>query len=110
MIEVILAIGLVLVIAVWIGLPLNNPKQPQISSNGHHADVLIESKEGIYRSILDLEFDHQQGKVSDDDYAAMRGESEAAALTILKELDSDARADDTLEQEIAAARERLKRR
>lgn len=110
MIEAIFAIVLVLVIVVWIGLPLASPKPPEISPNGHQVDALIEFKEGIYRSILDLEFDHQMGKVSEDDYAAMRREAEASALNILKELDSGAQVGDELEREIAAARERLRRR
>ncbi len=109
MIEVIFAIGLVLVIVVWMGLPLARAKLPATSSNGHHADALIESKEGIYRSILDLEFDHQMAKISDDDYTAMRREAEASAIKILVELDSGAQVEDELEQEIAAARERLRR-
>ena len=110
MIETVFAIGLVLVIVIWIGLPLASPKPPATSSNGHHADALIESKEGIYRSILDLEFDHQTGKVSEDDYTTMRREAEVSALEILVELDSGAQVEDKLEREIAAARERLRRR
>jgi len=86
---------------------------------------LVDAKHAVYRSILDLEFDRSVGKVAEEDYGILRHQHEMEALAILHEMDAmaaaaDAAADatgtsspegapqDTLEAEIAAARERLR--
>jgi hypothetical protein len=83
---------------------------------------LVDAKHAIYRSILDLEFDRSVGKVADEDYGILRHQHELEALGLLREMDAMAAAadaagapsppgapQDTLEAEIAAARERLRR-
>jgi hypothetical protein len=86
---------------------------------------LVDAKHAVYRSIIDLEFDRSVGKVAEEDYGILRHQHEMEALAILHEMDAmaaaaDAAADatgtpspevapqDTLEAEIAAARERLR--
>ena len=48
---------------------------------------LTEEKRAIYRALRELEFDHQSGHLSEDDYAALRDRYEARAGQLLKEQD-----------------------
>lgn len=89
-------------LAAWVVLPLFRPP----TATTRPAQPLQESKGAVYQSILDLEFDHRLGKVSDEDYQILRGHHEREAVEILHQLDADP---DDLEAEIAAARERLRR-
>jgi hypothetical protein len=98
---VLLGVGTAALIA-WILLPLFR----RTASVAHTEQPLQEAKGAVYQSILDLEFDHRLGKVSDEDYGILRGQHEREAIEILHQLDADP---DDLEAEIAAARERLRR-
>src|SRR5256886_16259172 len=108
-------LGIVLAgLGLWILQPLRLPRR--VAAPGSVDDArwkeLVDAKHAIYRSILDLEFDRAVGKVSEEDYAVLRRQQEAEALAVLTEMDalaSTAEASpDTLEAEIAAARERLR--
>ena len=48
---------------------------------------LTERKEQLYASIKELEFDHSLGKISPQDYEALRGELEVEAVAVLSDLD-----------------------
>ncbi|CAN5780547.1 hypothetical protein BH23ACT12_BH23ACT12_08660 [soil metagenome] len=72
---------------------------------------LLEEKQSVYRSILDLELDHEMGKVGNEDYQQLRQRSKAEALGIIRELEGEAPEENeqaTLEEEIRAARARLR--
>jgi len=51
-------------------------------------DELNEEKRAIYRALKELEFDHQAGHLSPDDYAELSARYEAQAARALKELDA----------------------
>jgi NADH pyrophosphatase NudC (nudix superfamily) len=72
---------------------------------------LTEHKEQLYASIKELEFDHSLGKMSAEDYGAVRGGLEAEAVEVLQRLDqladaNDAgvRLDERIEADIASHR------
>lgn len=50
---------------------------------------LLDEKDAVLRSLKDLEFEHQAGKISDEDWKRLDGEFRARARRILKLLDSD---------------------
>jgi tetratricopeptide (TPR) repeat protein len=50
-------------------------------------DQLTEQKRGILRALRELEFEHQSGHVSRDDYTDLRARYEADAAAVLTELD-----------------------
>lgn len=113
MIEAMLVSFGAVVLTVWALAPLFLPRPSEPSPTNERLSQLIESKHAAYRSILDLEFDHRIGKVSDSDYIILRRQHETDAMAILKEMDREASAEinaDLLEAEIAAARNRLRRR
>jgi hypothetical protein len=113
-----LAIVVVAALGIWVLQPLAGRRRGPAPPPDTHRAELIEAKHAVYRSILDLEFDHQLGKVAPADYHELRREHEQEALGLLRELGDegaqatgnlsgdDAGALDVLEREIAAARQR----
>ena len=121
-------LGIVLAgLGLWILQPLRGARRvtPPGGVDDGKWKELVDAKHAVYRSIIDLEFDRSVGKVAEEDYGILRHQHEMEALAILHEMDAmaaaaDAAADatgtpspegapqDTLEAEIAAARERLR--
>ena len=99
-------------LALWILGPLRGPSRRMGEEGDSRWKELVDAKHAIYRSILDLEFDRAVAKVSEEDYTVLRRQQEAEALAVLAEMDALAStteaSPDTLEAEIAAARERLR--
>ncbi len=52
------------------------------------SDELNEEKRALYRALKELEFDHQAGHLSPDDYAELSARYEGRAAQVLKELDA----------------------
>jgi hypothetical protein len=129
-------LGIVLAgLGLWILQPLRGARRvtPPGGVDDGKWKELVDAKHAVYRSIIDLEFDRSVGKVAEEDYGILRHQHEMEALAILHEMDAmaavaaaagDPAADpagdpagapsppgapqDTLEAEIAAARERLR--
>ncbi|MDB4986954.1 MAG: hypothetical protein JWN04_2132 [Myxococcaceae bacterium] len=69
---------------------------------------LLDEKEAVLKSIKDLDFEHEVGKLSDEDYQKLAAETRARAKVILKQLDDDVRehrvkAEKLLEKELGRA-------
>lgn len=98
--------------AAWIIRPLLGRRQAIAEPADLHTADLMEAKQGVYRSIIDLEIDHQLGKIDNSDYLELKRQSKAEALGILRQLEgesSEETEEQTLEDEIEAARARLRR-
>ena len=79
-------ITLALVVAFVVLGPLR--RGAEIDKRGDDTRAALEAaKEAKYREIKDAELDHQMGKLSDDDYAAIDQELKAQAIEILKQID-----------------------
>src|SRR4051794_20924700 len=52
---------------------------------------LLDEKEAAIKSLKDLEFEHEVGKLSDDDFQKLQVETRMRAKRILKQLDDDVR-------------------
>ena len=112
----VLAVAAVAALGIWVLRPLLGRRRGPAEPPDTHRAELLEAKHAVYRSILDLEFDHVVGKVAPADYEELRREHEQEAVGLLRELDetgtagSDGRSDvetlDVLEREITAARRR----
>lgn len=60
-----------------------------LSLSGIKKEHLLAEKENLYSTIKELDFDHETGKISDDDYRELKSEYTEKALGVLKELDQD---------------------
>jgi ribosomal protein L40E len=63
--------------------------RPQARTTGGPEDVedLFLAKERIYANIKDLDFDHEVGKIGDEDYVAMRQALKQEAEAVLGRID-----------------------
>lgn len=50
-------------------------------------DQLLSEKESLYATIKELDFDHEMGKLSDEDYEQLKNEYTSKAVAVLKALD-----------------------
>jgi predicted RNA-binding Zn-ribbon protein involved in translation (DUF1610 family) len=58
----------------------------QESPKAEHRANLEREKQAVYAAIKDLDFEYKTGKLSDEDYAALRESYRARALNILKQI------------------------
>lgn len=115
-------VGLVTVVmALWIARPLFT-RGSAVDGRGAEAEgvtgELMEAKQSVYRSLIDLELDNKLGKLSPDDYTALHRQDKQEALSLIREIEnqrdqateSEQTPEMTLEQEIRAARARLRQK
>jgi hypothetical protein len=110
--QVVVAL-LALAAAAWIARPLLDRRRTIQEPADLRTSDLLEAKQGVYRSIIDLEMDHELGKIDNSDYLELKRQSKAEALGIIRELEGEGSEETeqaTLEDEIRAARARLRRR
>lgn len=94
----------------YVAAPLRDRDEPALP-DGDDAGELVGRKRAALTAILDMEDERDAGKLSREDFAALRNEYEAEAAAALLELDalraSGSPVDEGLEEEIAAIRQRL---
>ena len=103
---VALVLGMLLVAAVacfsLLPLVLHTRSDPAELAPGEQSHA---ERQRLYSQVLELEFDHQTGKLSAADYEILSDGLLARAASLLRASDESATdVEDTLEQEIAAAR------
>lgn len=97
-------------VAVWVFAPLAGSRGTVADESDMRLEAFHESLQAVYRSILDLELDHEMTKVSDTDYSVLRGQQENEAISLLRQIDAATTlhdASEIIEREITAARKRL---
>lgn len=83
----------VFIILMLVGLPLFTSVtlkelfRPRDYDLEHYKHLLVRKEETLV-SIKELEFDFKTGKLSDEDFAAMKKKLEGEALAVLEEIDS----------------------
>jgi hypothetical protein len=110
--------GLVVIAVVAVGYPLaQEARRTTTVAEGERQRAELEARrEALYAALKDLEFDHEMGKLSAEDYAALRERYTVQAVAVLQQLDAlaaeeppvvgqgDAALDEELEREVAARR------
>ena len=112
MIEQVLVGAVALALAGWVARPLRSRMRTMIPVADDRLSDLVDAKQSVYRSLLDLELDRELGKIAPDDYQRLRQEGKKEALQILREIDGAGTSSEDelkLEEEIRAARARLHR-
>jgi hypothetical protein len=111
MIPALLISVLVLAALAWVTVPLRRGPRVDAPQPAQALEEAQAKKKEALMAILDLENERATGKLSESDFAGLRLEYEAQALTALREADAlrDSTVDDDeLEAEIAALKERLR--
>ncbi len=82
---------LLVLLAIWQSVRAAATGVVPQSSSTHDARraTLLDEKIALLRSIKDLEFEHNVGKISDADFHDLDSKYRARAKVVLKELDSD---------------------
>ena len=104
--SVVLLVGLLF----YVGRPLVDGGKVQRASTRFSTQQLFERKEQLLGAIVELEFDHQLGKIPEQDFQRFFAELEAETLTIIGELDrrnggGNTELERLVEAEIAALRQ-----
>jgi biopolymer transport protein ExbB/TolQ len=102
----VLLVGAALAFTIW---PLVSQKAPQLAVEDDRLADLLARKDTALRAIKDLEFDHQVGKIGDEDFARFQERLNRQAVGLLQQIEKlspavSAQLDDQLEAEIAKLR------
>lgn len=129
MIPVLLVAAVALAVLAWATLPLRKGSRDRLGGTAeqhrldapepsHELEEAVADKRAALVAIVDLENERAVGKMSEEDFDALKAEYEAQALSALRAADAlrDTAGrsahgqgwDDDLELEIAAIRERLR--
>ncbi len=92
MVTIIVFVLLTAVISTYVIMPLIQARSRKVDlgreSSNHRAIDLIERKESIYSAIKEIEFDHEMGKISEDDFKELRQQYKQEAVDLLKKIDT----------------------
>lgn len=107
LIFIVLSILLALAALLAVAYPIlaKNPagESAEVSSE-ESVDELLAQRDAVFQALRELRFDHEVGKVADEDYLAFAGSLKQTAANTLRALDEwEARADLELEPEIEQA-------
>jgi len=84
----IIGFFLAVLTAIFVGYPLFQKRQQKISfALNHRAQELEARKAEIYAAIRDIDFDYRMGKLSQEDYDALRNQYKAEAISTMKQID-----------------------
>lgn len=105
--EAVAVVAIALAALAWVWRGQTAELQP---SAGDPRAELYERKSAVLGALVDLDEEHEMGKLSSEDRDALRGSYETEAIEILDALDAAQNTTDPLEAKIAAARQRLRGR
>jgi len=95
--------------AAYVLWPLLSRTVPDVPVEDDRLTDLISRKDGLLVAIKDLEFDHQVGKLSEEDFQRFNARLRQQAIGYLQQIDKlapqSAQLDDALEAEIARLRQ-----
>ena len=81
------ALALFILVAAFVARPLIE-KMSGAEAEKTHADDLFAQREAILIELRDVDFDHDTGKMNDDDYKEQRARLTAKGVEVLRALDS----------------------
>jgi hypothetical protein len=85
----IIGIALAILTAVFVGYPLLQKQKSKVSfALNHRAQELEARKAEIYAAIRDIDFDYKMGKLSQEDYEALRNQYKTEAIGMMKQIDA----------------------
>ena len=90
-ISIFIGVFILLLLIGWVLWPLIVARQERLQLESSEANQQLENllfeREAALLAIRDLQFDHQMGKLSDEDFTQLDARYRAHALQILRQLD-----------------------
>lgn len=84
----ILGLVLTLLTILFVAYPLLQKSQRKLSfAANHQGEDLIARKNEIYAAVRDIDFDYRMGKLSEEDYTALREQYKQEAVQVMQSLD-----------------------
>lgn len=84
----LILLTIVLAASVYVAGPLWRKSQPEkIKGENGRLKELTERRDTLLAAIKEIEFDHQTGKVSDEDFAEINARYRSEVMTILRRMD-----------------------
>lgn len=102
--SILLATALLLVVGLYVFRPILTPSR---TLQATQRDTLVAQKEALLDQIRALEFDHETGKVLDDDFQARRTDLVTQAADTLRQIDTLPESN-SVDEQIEAAIARLR--
>ncbi|MBI5714620.1 MAG: zinc ribbon domain-containing protein [Chloroflexi bacterium] len=81
------SLALFILVAAFVARPLIE-KMSGVEAEKTHADDLFAQREAILIELRDVDFDHETGKMNDDDYKEQRARLTTKGVEVLRALDS----------------------
>ena len=109
MIPAVIVAVLALVVLVWVLGPIRRGVRGDVDLASQHVEETVAQKDAALDAMVDIENEHELGKLSDADFDALLAEYEREALVALRALETAKSddVDDQLEAEIAAMKAQL---
>lgn len=108
-ITLLLALLLSLAALAYVVLPLLSKQPPLLPVEDDRLTDLLARKDSAVRALKELEFDHQVGKISEEDYQRFNQRLSRQAITLIQQLEKikpeSVELDERLETEIAQRRQ-----
>jgi uncharacterized protein with PIN domain len=88
---IVLGVSLAIIVAVFVYAPFNRARGQAFASKSSARDEelaeLLSKKNSILMAIKDLDFDYEQGKLSEEDYLELRDHYKKQAVVLLRQID-----------------------
>jgi predicted nucleic acid-binding Zn-ribbon protein len=105
----LIVVVLAVLVLAWVLIPLRQGTRRDPHPESADVDEAIAQKEAALDALVDIEHEREVGKLTDADFETLRAQYEAEALTALRSLNTSiVDANDELEAEIAAMKDRLR--
>lgn len=86
--SIFLGIALLLVVGLFVARPFLLPTKRQAENALSRREALEAQKEAVLTQIRELDFDHETGKIPEEEYDSLRRQYLAEATSLLKALDA----------------------
>lgn len=108
--SIFLVLGLFVLVALFIARPFLEKKSVAVTQEEHDLSALLAEKDRMVTTLQELEFDHQLGKIPEEDFPTLRASLMQRGADLLRKIDEiqppaqPIAADDRLEAAISARR------
>jgi hypothetical protein len=108
--SIFLVLGLFVLVALFIARPFLEKKSVAVTQEEHDLSALLAEKYRMVTTLQELEFDHQLGKIPEEDFPTLRASLMQRGADLLRKIDEiqppaqPIAADDRLEAAISARR------